>query len=168
MKMKMGRFANLRWVYRAWYYFRLGYSTYFSFLLGYVSTFVTVYYLAIKNIPDLLIVFPHFVGFSFWGTVVGVPLAVFVGWLHLKRTPLYMAELDIGVEANPYNYKLTPGYWKEVFAPTFLELLRQNRKILASASLLSSEDERTISKLENDLQVLVSGGYIGHPRRKSM
>jgi len=166
--MKLERFANLRWIYRAWYYFRLGYSTYFSFLLGYVSTFVTVYYLAIKNIPDLLTAFPHFAVFVFWGTIVGVPLAVLVGWLHMKRTPVYLAEVDIGVEANPYNYKLPPGYWKEVLTPTFLELLRQNRKILASNNLLSPDDERTISKLEDNLQVLVSGGYVGYPRRKSM
>ena len=58
-QMKLGDLARLRWASRAWYYFRLGYSTYLTFLLGYVSTLITVYYLAIKNMADLLSIFPH-------------------------------------------------------------------------------------------------------------
>jgi hypothetical protein len=96
-------------------------------------------------------------------TIIGLPLASLVAWLHLKRTPVYAAE----VEANPYQYKLPPGMWKELFVPTFLELLRQNRKILAQNNLLSPEDEKVISKLEKDFLVLLSGGYIGLRRRKS-
>ena len=54
LQMNMRSLANMRWIYRAWYYFRLGYSTYLTFILGYVSTLVTVCYLAIKNMPPLL------------------------------------------------------------------------------------------------------------------
>lgn len=155
-----------RIVSRFWFYFRTGYSTYFTFLLGYVSTLVTIYYLAIKNMPDLLSIFPQFLTFVVVGTVIGVPLAIVVGWLHLKRTPAWTAEMDISAEANPYNYKLYPGYWREVFAPTFLTLLRQNRRLLASNKLLSAEDERTIGELEHGLEILISGDYVGKPRRK--
>jgi len=156
----------IRLVTRSWYYFRMGYSTYLTFLLGYVSTFVTVYYLAIKDMPMLLSIFPHFLTFVLFGTIVGVPLSVLIGWLHLKRTPAYTAEADIGVEANPYNYKLPPGFWREALAPTFLELLRQNHRILATNKILSSEDEQKISELERKLMTLISGGYVGSPRRK--
>jgi hypothetical protein len=151
---------------RSWYYFRMGYSTYLTFLLGYVSTFVTVYYLAIKDMPMLLNIFPHFLTFAVFGTVIGVPLSILIGWLHLKRTPAYAAEADIGVEANPYNYKLPPGFWREALAPTFLELLRQNRTILATNKMLSPEDEEKISELERKLVILISGGYVGRPRRR--
>jgi len=155
-----------RFVTRSWYYFRIGYATYFTFLLGYATTFVTVYYLAIRNIPDLLTIFPHFLTFVAVGTVIGVPLSVLVGWLHIKRTPAWAAEMDISAEANPYNYKLLPGYWKDVFAPTFMELLRQNRTLLTSRNLLSADDQKRISDLEKKLQVLILGGYVGEPRRK--
>jgi hypothetical protein len=151
---------------RSWYYFRMGYSTYLTFVLGYVSTFVTVYYLAIKDMPILLSIFPHFLTFVVLGTVIGVPLSILIGWLHLKRTPAYTAEADIATEANPYNYKLPPGYWREALAPTFLELLKQNRTILATNKMLSPEDEEKISELERKLAILISGGYLGHPRRK--
>jgi hypothetical protein len=144
----------------------MGYSTYLTFLLGYVSTFVTVYYLAIKDMPMLLNIFPHFLTFAVFGTIIGAPLSVLIGWLHLKRTSAWTAEVDIGVEANPYNYKLQPGYWREVFAPMFLELLKQNKRILASNNLLSLEDSQRIAELEQKLSTLASGGYVGRPRRK--
>ncbi len=160
--MNLRVFANFRMIFRAWYYFRIGYVTYFSFLLGYLSTFVSIYYLAIKNIPELSNIFPHFSIFTLLGTSIGVPLAVLVGWLHLKRTAVYTAE----VEANPYAYKAIPGKERDVFAPTYLELLRQNRKILALNNLLSPEDEKTISKLEKDLLIIISGRSIADPLRK--
>jgi hypothetical protein len=144
----------------------MGYSTYLTFLLGYISTFVTVYYLAIKDMPILLNIFPHFLTFVVLGTIIGVPLSVSIGWLHLKRTSAWTAEVDIGVEANPYNYKLPTGYWREVFAPMFLELLKQNQRILASNNLLSLEDSQRIAELEQKLSILASGGYVGRPRRK--
>ena len=106
--MKLGYLRSLTWVYRAWYYFRQGYSTYLTFLLGYVSTLITVYYLAIKNMPPLLDLFPHFASFAIFGTVVGVPSAVVIGWVHMKRSRLFSSEQDIAVESNPYQYKLPP------------------------------------------------------------
>jgi hypothetical protein len=32
--------------------------------------------------------------------------------------------------------------------------------------MLSSEDEQKISELESKLVILISGGYVGNPRRK--
>jgi len=153
-------------IVRSWYYFRIGYGTYLTFLLGYGSTLVTVYYLAIRNMPDLSSIFPKFGEFALIGTAMGVPLSVAIGWLHLKRTQAYTAELDIGVEANPYNYKLSPGIWREAVAPTFLEILRQNRKILASNNLLSDQEKDRLSKLEEEWETLVAGGFVGQPKRK--
>jgi len=109
--MKMPELAS-----RSWYYFRIGYYTYLSFLLGYGSTMVTIYYLAIKNIPELERVFSRFWLFAVLATAVGVPMGVVTGWVHTKRSSLWKAEIDIGAEANPYYYKLPPGYWREALA----------------------------------------------------
>jgi hypothetical protein len=165
VKMKLGDFANLRWIYRSWYYFRMGYATYLTFLLGYVSTLVTVYYLAIKNMPDLLNLFPHFFGFAILATFVGVPLAVGVGWIHLKRSRLFSSELDISVEANPYNYKLPAGYWKEAFAPVMLVQLRILQRLSDTKGLLSDTEKNEIEELERKMVTLMKGGYVGSPRR---
>ncbi|MER3407310.1 MAG: hypothetical protein C4292_00320, partial [Nitrososphaera sp.] len=65
--------------FRAWYYFRTGYSTYLAFMIATVNTMVTVYYLAIKNIPDLQIIFPSFTVWVLFVVFAIAPLAVLVG-----------------------------------------------------------------------------------------
>jgi hypothetical protein len=158
----------LRYLTRAWVYFRMGYATYLTFLLGYFSTLVTVYYLAIKNMPALLDIFPHFVPFAMLATAIGAPLAVIVGWVHMKRSSLYSAERDIGVEASPYNYKLPGGYWNEVVGPLYLELLTQHKRLLDSQKSLTNEERVRIESLEYKLETLIRGGLVGTPRRSKI
>jgi hypothetical protein len=153
-------------IFRMWYYFRIGYATYLTFLLGLATTLVTVYYLAIQNIPALLGVFPHFAPFVVISIAVGVPLSCGVGWYHLKGTTLWQSELDISVEANPYYYKMFPGYWKEAFTPVYLEVLRGIKKVLENQNTLSEDDKKRIEDLEQKLQTLIEGGYIGSPRAR--
>jgi len=150
---------------RFWYYFRVGYATYLTFVLGYVSTLITVYYLAIKNLPDLLNIFPHFVPFAILATIVGAPLSVAIGWLHLKRSHAYSSEADITVESNPYSYKLVPGKEAEAFAPSYLELLTLLRKLLEAQNLLSEADDMRVKALEAKLHSLINGSDVGNPRR---
>ena len=99
-----------RFVFRMWYYFRVGYSTYLTFFLGFATTLVTVYYLAINNIPTLQELFPHFWLFAAIALIVGVPAACIIGWFHMKGSALWKSEVDITAEANPYLYKMYPGY----------------------------------------------------------
>ena len=155
-----------RYITRLWYYFRIGYATYLTFILGYVSTLITVYYLAIKSLPDLLAIFPHFLGFAVLATVIGAPLSVIIGWLHLKRTKAYSAEADITVESNPYSYRAAPGKEMEAFVPSYLELLRMTTKLLDSQNLLTPEDATRVRAVEANLQALIEGKMVGTVRRK--
>jgi hypothetical protein len=148
-------------VFRAWYYFRQGYSTYLTFLLGYTSTLITVYYLAIKNIPFLLYLFPQFGPFALIGTIVGIPTAVTIGWIHMKRSRLYSSEVDVGVEANPYYYKLPPGYTTEATIPATLITLRLMRKISEKLDILTEPEKKEIDQLEKTFLALLDGGYVG-------
>ena len=156
----------MRWIYRSWYYFRLGYGTYLTFILGYVSTLVTVYYLAIRNMPDLLSIFPHFETFGVLATVVGVPLAVAIGWAHLKRSGLFISEQDISVEANPYLYKLPPGYTKELTIPAALVTLKVARKLAETNGILTDTERAELDEVERKFKVVLEGGYVGTPRRR--
>ncbi|HEY8140068.1 MAG TPA: hypothetical protein VIE86_03195, partial [Nitrososphaera sp.] len=121
--------------FRSWFYFRTGFAVYLSFLIAAVNMIVTVYYLAIERIDALDPIFPDFTRWAVTVILVGVPLAVFIGWLHLKRSPAYSSEIDVGVEANPYYYKLPPGYWKEALVPVLLETMKLNIKLLNKESL---------------------------------
>jgi len=151
---------------RSWYYFRIGYNTYLVFLIGYGSTLVTVYYLAIKNIPELQSIFQRFSLFAVLATFVGVPVSVLIGWIHTKRSGLWKAEIDIGVEANPYYYRLPPGYNKEAIFPTYLEILRLVKRLSERANVLTAEDKTEIDNLEKKLKILIEGGYVGVPKRR--
>ena len=150
--------------FRAWYYFRMGYATYLAFLVVSVNTMVTVYYLAINNIEDLKVVFPSFGIWAVFIVTTVTPLAVFLGWLHLKRSPAYRSELEVSIEANPYYYKLPPGFWKEALVPVLLEILRLNLKIISKEPLAETE-LNTLKSLQKKLETLIEGGYLGDPKR---
>jgi hypothetical protein len=160
------KMSVLQLVSRAWFYFRLGYSTYLTFILGYVSTLITVYYLAIKNIPQLLDIFPKFLPFSLLATGIGVPLSVAIGWAHLKRSTLFTAEQDISYEASPYVYKLPyAGIARDVQTPSELLRLRLMKKLAEANGLLSEAEKAEIEKIERLYETLLKGGYVGNLRR---
>lgn len=98
-----------RFLYRMCYYFKIGYSTYLTFLLGCAATLVTVYYLGNKEYAVSFRCFSSFLTVCPCGFLVGVPFSVLIGWMHLKGTALWRAEMDTAVEANPYLYKVYPG-----------------------------------------------------------
>ena len=52
-------------LYRSWYYFRMGWATYFAFIFAAINTLVVTYYLAIEEYPTLLAIYPTFFH-SFW------------------------------------------------------------------------------------------------------
>ena len=157
--------GKLSFTGRLWFYFRMGYNTYLTFIVGYLTTIVTVYYLAIKSIPALLALFPSLTIFAVTGAVVGSVASIGIGWVHMKRSPMFAAEVDIGVEANPYNYKLVPGVGLEVLGPLYLELLSELKMLLASQNLLDLEREKRVEDLERKLQILIDGGSVGKPTR---
>jgi hypothetical protein len=68
----------------------------------------------------------------------------------------------VGVEANPYNYRLPPGFWKEALVPVMLETLRLNIKLLNKESLTQNELD-SLKDLQRKMEVLISGGYVGKP-----
>jgi hypothetical protein len=155
--------TKLSFAGRLWFYFRMGYNTYITFILGYLTTIVTVYYLAIKSIPPLLDLFPSLTRFAILVALVGSALSIWVGWVHMKRSPMYSSEVDVAVEANPYNYRLPPGFNREVFGPLYLELLNELKMLLASQNLLDVERKKRIEALEHKLQILIDGGTVGKP-----
>jgi hypothetical protein len=144
----------------------MGYSTYLTFALGYITTLVTVYYLAIKDVPFLLNLFPKFIPFAILGTTIGIPIAVGFGWFHYKRSPAYESEVDIQYEANPYLFKLPPGYNLEVVGPLYLETLSLLKRISDRQGLITPDEKSRIEGLEKKIQTLVDGGMVGTPRRK--
>ena len=88
--------------FRAWFYFRTGWSTYFVFILAAINTLTVTYFLAIDNYPVLKAVFPTFEQYALIMVSVGIPLLIVVGYFHYKKTLAYKSEMDITVESNQY------------------------------------------------------------------
>ena len=89
--------------FRSWYYFRMGWGTYFAFIFAAINTLVVTYYLAIERVPALLTIFPNFLYYVLIISSIGVPLLIIVGYIHYKRTLAFKSEIDIVVESNPYQ-----------------------------------------------------------------
>ena len=89
--------------FRGWFYFRMGWSTYFAFVLAALNTLTVTYYLAIDNYPVLKQIFPSFELYIIVMVSIGVPLLTFVWYAHYKKTQAYRSEADIWIESNPYQ-----------------------------------------------------------------
>jgi len=148
--------------FRAWFYFRQGWGTYFAFIIAAVNTMVTTYYLAIDKVSDLKVIFPSFTIYAAVWVMVGIPLLITIGYIHFKKSPAYSSELDVGVESNPYCFKLLPGYTREVLFPMHLIMINMLVK-LSKNDKLNDEEIKIISEIQKNLQVLIAGGYVGKP-----
>ena len=92
--------------FRSWFYFRIGWNTYFAFVLAAINTLTITYYLAIENYPVLKDLFPTFEQYVLIVVSIGVPLLAFTGYAHYKRTKAFRAETDVWIESNPYQARL--------------------------------------------------------------
>ena len=153
--------------FRGFYYFRTGYVTYFTMIVGLINVLSSTYFLAIKKIPWLINFFPTFTHYVAFCIVIGIPSVIVVGWLHLKKIGTYAAEADISNEATPYNYKLVPGVLKDAFGPAYLAILRINIK-RAKGEKLTPNELSEIQDIEEKLQKLIDGGYVGNPPKGSL
>jgi len=89
--------------FRAWFYFRNGWSMYFAFIFAAINTLTVTYFLAIERAPSLQAIFPSFFQYVLIVSLIGAPLLIGIGYAHWKRTKARKAEVDIGFETNPYQ-----------------------------------------------------------------
>ena len=92
--------------FRAWFYFRQGWSVYFAFIFAAINMLTVTFFLAIENYPTLKEVFPPFEQYVLIAVVIGVPLLTLIGYAHYKKTPSYRAETDVWMESNPYQARV--------------------------------------------------------------
>ena len=88
--------------FRGWFYFRVGWSTYFAFIFAAINTLTVTYFLAIENYPFMKEIFPSFEQYVIIVVSIGIPLLGFTGYAHYKKTRAFRSEADVWVESNPY------------------------------------------------------------------
>ena len=139
-------------VFRSWYYFRQGWSTYFAFIFAAVNTLTVTYFLAVDNYPELKIIFPSFEIYIGIISLIGVPLLVLIGYLHYKKSAAYRSEADIIFEVNPFVRRMLVN--TELLIKLNLQLTEN--MIASSKNQKNSEDEiKNLKKLKDELQQLI-------------
>ena len=135
--------------FRSWFYFRMGWSTYFVFFLGAVNTLTVTYFLAIDNYQALKNIFPTFEQYVAISMFVGIPMLVMFGYAHYKKTKAYKSEIDVLIESNPYLRRNTVN----------AEMcIRLNMKLLSLLLKLSKKEQLDKTEYEEiqDMQKTIS------------
>ena len=124
-------------LFRAWFYFRNGWSMYFAFVFAAINTLTVTYYLAIERAPALQAIFPSFFQYVAIVSLVGVPLLIGVGYAHYKRTKARKAEVDIGFETSTYQRRFIVN--TEIILHLNLRLTEMLMKLTSGEKLTENE-----------------------------
>ena len=135
-------------LFRAWFYFRSGWSLYFAFIFAAINTLTVTYYLAIDKIPLLLGLFPTFVHYIAWTVFVGIPILILIGFIHFKRSPAFRSDATIGFEANPFVRR------NLINSEITLELNFMMLDILSGLSINEKLTEDQLNKIQESKNLL--------------
>ena len=125
--------------FRGWYYFRMGWTTYFAFILAAINTLTVTYFLAINNYPSLKLIFPSFEIYILIIVSVGIPVLIAIGYAHFKRTQAFKSEIDVMIESTPYQRRNTVN--NEINLRVNLQLMKLLTKLVNDEKLDTSESE---------------------------
>ena len=139
--------------FRAWFYFRNGWSLYFAFIFAAINTLTVTFYLAIEKYPDLNWLFPSFLHYILVVCVIGVPILIFIGYVHYKRTAARKAEVDISYETDAYKARTLVN--TEIAITLNMQLLDIITKI-SKKQELSAEGYQELEKLREKLAKFIS------------
>lgn len=143
--------------FRAWFYFRNGWSMYFAFIFAAINTLTVTYYLAIEKIPSLLVIFPTFTIYVLIVTILGIPILIAIGYVHFKKSPAYKSEATIGFEVNPFVRRNLIN--SELNLKLNLKILELVIK-LSSTEKISENDMNEIKKIRDELITFVNSRTI--------
>jgi|LWDU01.1.fsa_nt_gi hypothetical protein len=135
--------------FRAWFYFRTGWISYFAFLFAAVNSIIVTYYLVIENIPTLKDIFPSLSYYLIWIIIIGIPLITLSGYFYYKKSPQFKTEADIRFESNPYWRRTLIN--SDVTLQTHSKLLESLIKKYSNYEFLTSEI-KNISELKEELE----------------
>ena len=135
-------------MFRAWYYFRQGWSIYFAFIFAAINTLTVTYFLAIDNYPSLKSVFPSFEQYVVIIVMIGVPLLITVGYAHYKKTQGFKSEADVLIETNPYQRRSVVN--SEINLRLNLQLMSTLLKV-AKKEDLSEEEIEEMTQLHDEI-----------------
>jgi len=139
--------------FRFWYYFRIGWGTYFVFVLGAVNTLTVTYFLAVDNYPTLKQLFPSFEIYALYLTTILIPILIVVGYSHFKKTHAFKSEVDVIIESNPYQRRILVN--TEANLSINLKLISIIQK-MAKEQNIDQEQLDELKKISDELSTYVN------------
>ena len=139
--------------FRFWYYFRIGWGTYFVFVLGAVNTLTVTYFLAVDNYPTLKHLFPSFEMYALYLTTILIPILIVVGYSHFKKTHSFKSEVDVIIESNPYQRRILVN--TEATLSINLKLISIIQK-MAKEQNIDQEQLDELKKISDELSTYVN------------
>ena len=139
--------------FRGWFYFRMGWSTYFAFIFAAINTLTVTFYLAIEKYPLLEFIFPTFIHYVVIICSIGAPALIMIGYVHFKRTAARRAEIDVAYETNPYLSRTLVN--TQILLSLNLKLTEIILK-LSTGEKLSKEEISNTRKLQEELNDFIS------------
>ena len=136
-------------LFRAWFYFRNGWSMYFAFIFAAINTLTVTYFLAIERIPALQVIFPSFFQYVAIVSLIAVPLLIGIGYAHYKRTKARKAEVDIGFETSTYQRRFIVN--TEIILHLNLRLTEMLMKLTHGEKLTENEIKK-IQAYKEDIE----------------
>ena len=136
-------------LFRAWFYFRNGWSMYFAFIFAAINTLTVTYFLAIERAPALQAIFPSFFQYVAIVSLIGVPMLIGIGYAHYKRTKARKAEVDIGFETSTYQRRFIVN--TEIILHLNLRLTEMLMKLTHGEKLTENEIKK-IQAYKEDIE----------------
>jgi hypothetical protein len=136
-------------LFRAWFYFRNGWSMYFAFIFAAINTLTVTYFLAIERAPALQLIFPSFFQYVAIVSLIGVPMLIGIGYAHYKRTKARKAEVDIGFETSTYQRRFIVN--TEIILHLNLRLTEMLMKLTHGEKLTENEIKK-IQAYKEDIE----------------
>ncbi|OLB71016.1 hypothetical protein AUI06_04990 [archaeon 13_2_20CM_2_52_21] len=155
-------------LFRSWFYFRIGYNTYFAFLIGFASNIIVIYKLGIAENKILSTIQIGLTFFAVLALLIMVPLCISIGLYHMRRTGAFAAEASVGTESNPYMYKIIPGKEREVFLPLWIATVRGLARVLDREKTMTAEEKRQLEDILSKADALLKGEFIGYSGQQSL
>ncbi len=137
--------------FRGWFYFRMGWTTYFAFILAAINTLTVTYFLAVDNYPALKVIFPSFEIYVLIIISIGVPLLIFVGYSHYKKTKAFRSEMDVLVESNPFLRRTTVN--TDIILRFNVNLI--NLVLKLSKDTISEDELNDMKKIQKEITDLI-------------
>ena len=137
--------------FRGWFYFRMGWSTYFAFILAAINTLTVTYFLAVDNYPALKIIFPSFGQYIVIIMVLGIPLLIVVGYAHYKKTTAFKSEIDVLIESNPFLRRTTVN--TDIILRFNVNLI--NLVLKLSKDTISEDELNDMKKIQKEVTDLI-------------